>query len=119
MSIGMERVGSTYFMTLRVVGKLTHEDYQIITPTIESALSGVDVPEIHALIDGRELEGWELRAAWDDFRLGAKHGKEFSKIAILGNRSWQEAAAKLGSWFISGDVRFFEDEDAAVKWLHE
>ena len=87
MSIGMERVGSTYFMTLRVAGKLTHEDYQIITPTIESALSGVDVPEIHALIDGRELEGWELRASWDDFRLGVKHGKEFSKIAILGCNS--------------------------------
>ncbi|NOQ15806.1 MAG: STAS/SEC14 domain-containing protein, partial [Methyloprofundus sp.] len=101
----------------KAVGKLTHADYEIINPMIDSALAGISAPRIKALVDGTELEGWELRAAWDDFQLGLKHGSEFDKIAIYGNKKWQEYTAKIGSWFISGDVKFFQDYDAALQWL--
>jgi len=70
------------------------------------------------LIDGTELDGWELRAAWDDFKLGLKHGNEFDKIAIVGNKRWQQMAARVGSWFVSGEARYFDDFDAAVAWLN-
>jgi len=30
-----------------------------------------------------ELQGWELRAAWDDFKIGLKHGGDFEKVAHL------------------------------------
>jgi len=117
LSIGMESVGSEFFLTLKAIGKLTHEDYKIITPMIDSALEGVKKPKIKALIDGTELEGWELRAAWDDFKLGLKHGSQFEKIAIYGNKNWQEIAAKVGSWFISGEVKYFDEYYGAVEWL--
>ena len=117
LSIGINRVGKDFFLTLKAVGKLTHEDYQVITPMINSALNGVRDAKINAIIDGTEMEGWELRAAWDDFRLGLKHGKEFRKIAIFGNKNWQEIAARIGSWFISGEVKYFENEEKALTWL--
>ena len=63
VSIGIERTGDNFFLTLRAVGKLTHEDYQTITPMLDSALEGVTAPKIRALIDGTELQGWEQRAA--------------------------------------------------------
>ena len=94
LSIGIERIGDDFFLSLKATGKLTHEDYLKINPMIDSALEGVDDPEIKAFIDGSELEGWELRAAWDDFQLGLKHGNKFSKIAIFGNKKWQEYTAK-------------------------
>lgn len=119
LSIGIERVGNEFFLSLKATGKLTHEDYQKINPMIDSALEGVRDPEIKAFIDGSELQGWELRAAWDDFKLGLKHGNEFSKIAIYGNEKWQEYTAKIGSWFISGEVKFFRDPDQAIVWLQE
>jgi hypothetical protein len=84
---------------------------------IESALDTVKEPKVKALIDGTELEGWELRAAWDDFKLGLKHGNEFEKIAIYGNKGWQEIAAKIGSWFMSGEVKYFETYNDALDWL--
>ncbi len=118
VSIGLERSGSDFYLTLTCMGKLTHQDYQIITPMLDSALKGVEHPKIRTLIDGREMEGWEPRAAWDDFRLGVKHGREFEKIAIVGNEHWQEVAAKLGSWFISGEARFFDELDEALGWLN-
>jgi len=117
LSIGIERTDNDFFLSLKAIGKLTHDDYQTITPMIESALEGVDHPKIKAIFDGTELEGWELRAAWDDFKIGLKHGSEFEKIAIYGNRRWQEISAKVGSWFMSGEVKYFENRDDALNWL--
>jgi hypothetical protein len=119
LSIGIERVENKFFLALKAVGKLTHEDYEIITPMIDSALAGVKEPKVNVLIDGTEMEGWELRAAWDDFKLGVKHGKDFEKIAIYGNKNWQEITAKIGSWFISGEVKYFECYDDALQWLNK
>ena len=119
LSIGIERVGDEFFLCLKAIGKLTHEDYKTITPMINSALEGVKDPKVKAFFDGTELEGWELRAAWDDFKLGLKHGGEFDKIALLGNKKWQEYSSKIGSWFVSGEVKYFEDENEALAWLQE
>jgi hypothetical protein len=117
LSVGIDRIGSEFFLTLKAVGKLTHEDYRVITPMLDSALAEVHEPKIKVIIDGTEMEGWDLRAAWDDFRMGVKHGKEFEKIAIYGNKNWQEIAAKVGSWFITGEVKYFESEQDALEWL--
>lgn len=119
LSVGIERAGKRVFLTLKVKGKLSHHDYETITPMIDSALAEIKDSKIHALIDGTEFEGWEARAAWDDFKLGLKHGREFEKIAIYGHKQWQEVLARVGRWFVSGDIRYFENEDDAVEWLSE
>ena len=119
ISIGIERTDSDFFLSFKAVGKLTHADYKKITPLIDSALEGVKDPKINAFIDASELEGWELRAAWDDFRLGLKHGSEFEKVAIVGSKKWQEFASKVAAWFVSGEVKFFEDAESALTWLQE
>ena len=119
LSIGIERVGSDFFLFLKAVGTLTHEDYEKINPMIDSALIGVKEPKVKVLLDASELEGWELRAAWDDFKLGLKHGNEFSKIAIVGHKQWQEVVSKVASWFMTGEVKYFESADNAVEWLQE
>lgn len=119
LSIGIERNGSDFFLSLKAVGKLTHADYEIITPMLDSALATVTHPKVKVLIDGTELEGWKLRAAWDDFKLGLKHNNEFDRVAIYGNKNWQQIAAKIGGWFISGEVKYFDNIDEATRWLKE
>ena len=96
-----------------------NEYYQTITPMLDAALKSVQDPKVKVLIYGTELEGWEARAAWDDFKLGLKHGSEFDKIAIYGNKNWQQITARIGSWFISGEVRYFEHMDDALSWLQD
>ncbi len=117
LSIGIERVGDTFFLALKAQGTLNHADYEVITPMIESALEGVQSPKLNVFIDATELEGWEARALWDDFKIGVKHGTEFEKVAIYGNKKWQERLSKIGSWFIHGQVQFFEDDKQALTWL--
>ncbi len=117
LSIGIERVGETFFLSLKAQGKLTHEDYKVITPMIDSALAEVKHPRVRVFLDGTELEGWEARALWDDFKIGLKHGNEFEKVAIYGNKKWQEIGSKIGSWFVSGEIKIFHDMQEAVLWL--
>ena len=117
LSIGIERIANRFLLTLKASGKLTHEDYETITPMIDTALSMVNQPKVKAFVDITEFEGWELRAAWDDFKLGLSHGSEFEKIAIVGNKKWQEVGAKIGNWFVSGEVKYFEDMHEAMDWL--
>jgi len=50
------------------------------------------------LFDADELDGWALGTARDDFKPGLKHGGEFAKLAICGNRGRREVATKVGGW---------------------
>lgn len=119
LSIGIERIANRFFLTLKASGKLTHADFEMISPLIDSALSVVLEPRVKALIDATELEGWEIRTAWDDFKLGLKHGNEFEKVAIVGNEDSQQLGVNLASWIISGQVKYFEEVKEALKWLDE
>ena len=115
--MGVERIGDEIVLSFKAVGKLTDADYETITPIIERFLDGVEEPKVKMLFDAREFEGWELEAAWDDFKIGLKHGNEFEKIAIVGAPKWLEALAKISSWFVSGEVKTFDDMQAALAWL--
>lgn len=119
ISVGIEHHGSKFYMTFVAVGKLTHEDYQYMVPMLESAIAGVDEPEINVLADITELDGWELRAAWDDFKIGIDHGKAFNKIAIVGEGKLQEWMAKIADWFTPYDAKFFDSKKQAREWLND
>ena len=116
--IGIENIDNDFILSFKAVGTLTHEDYQVITPMIDSALRGVKHPNIKILMDLSEFGGWELRAAWDDFKIGLNYNFNFDKIAIYGNKkTWLEYGLKISSWFISGDVKEFTNAQEATKWL--
>jgi len=119
LNLGITRVDNHIFVELKAIGRLSHEDYQTLTPMLESAIAGIDHPEINVLIDATDFEGWEMRALWDDFKLGLKHGKEFQKMAIVGNKKWMSYAVKIGSWFIAGNAKKFDDITEAIVWLNE
>ena len=117
LSFGITRINNKFYMKMKALGKLTHEDYEIMVPMLEDAIKDVKDPAIKALVDLRDFEGWELRAAWDDLKLGLKHGKEFKKIALIGNQNWESIAATIGNWFSSGEMKYFEDDEEAVNWI--
>jgi hypothetical protein len=119
LSLGIERISEEFIVVLKARGKLTHDDYEVMTPMLNSALDGISHPHIKILADISEFEGWELRAAWDDFKLGLKLGTKVNKIAIYGHKNWQELAAKISNWFVLGDVRSFSDYESAINWLGE
>ncbi|MFV8781105.1 STAS/SEC14 domain-containing protein [Microbulbifer sp. SA54] len=119
-SVSIERAGDErVLLSLHARGKLEHQDYETFVPMLESAIAGMEHPKVDVLFDMRELEGWEIRAAWDDLKLGIKHGRQFNRVAMIGSKYWQEAAAKIGSWFIGGEARLFDEPAEALAWLQQ
>jgi len=119
ISIGINRVNEFFFMKIKIKGTLTHQDYERMIPMLKSSIEGVKEPDVRVLIDATEFNGWELRAAWDDFKFGMEFRQTFSKIAIVGTSTVEEYAVKIGSWFMSGDIKFFESLDEAYEWLNK
>jgi hypothetical protein len=37
---------------------------------------------------------------------------------VYGNKDWQEADSQIGTWFISGQIEYFENFQQALDWLN-
>jgi len=59
-----------------------------------------------------------LRAAWDDLKLGFRHGSEFEKIALACSSRWQHVLTKVAGWFTHADIADLRDEASALAWLN-
>lgn len=117
IGIAIKRNKKRLFIELTMLGKLTHEDYQIFVPMIDKALKEAKTMETDLLVDMRGFKGWELLAAWDDMKFGIKHRNNFSSMAIVGDKKWEEVSVKMMSHLTKGKVKFFKERDKALSWL--
>ncbi|OIP54805.1 MAG: STAS/SEC14 domain-containing protein [Helicobacteraceae bacterium CG2_30_36_10] len=119
ISAGISRIDNYFFMKIKINGTLTHGDYNIMVPMLREAIEGIENPNVKILIDATNFDGWELRAAWDDFKFGIEFRDVFSKIAFVGTKAWEEYGVKIGGWFLSGEIKFFKSIFEAYLWLNE
>jgi universal stress protein A len=96
-------------------GKLTHEDYEDFHNHVEEMIR--EHGSVRVMLDLNDFHGWDLRAAWDDLKLGLRHPGKFDRCAILGDRSWEEWMTKLAKPFFR--VKYFDrsQREAAWDWL--
>ncbi|WOT06944.1 STAS/SEC14 domain-containing protein [Shewanella sp. DAU334] len=117
ISVGIERFDNHFYLSLVAKGTLTHDDYVYMVPIIESALNGVEHAKIDVLADLTQLYGWELRAAWDDLKLGLTHGRAFNKVAIVGESNLLQFLTKIADWFTPYQTQIFDSTKEARQWL--
>ena len=106
-------------VAFRLSGKLSHADYQAFLPRLESLIE--EEGPLSVLLELDDFHGWDLDAAWDDFRFGMDHQTDFARIALVGQGALQHWMAIMAKPFVNGEVRFFEHDDlgAAWDWLRE
>lgn len=95
-------------------GKLHDEDYRSFVPELEAVLASQDGLRLYAQFE--DFHGWDLHAGWDDFKFGVKHYADFTRIALVGDRRWEEWMAALCKPFTRAEVRYFNIEDRAAAW---
>ena len=68
-----------------------------------------------------DFHGWDMHAAWDDLKFSLKHYFDFERIAMVGDRKWEEWMASFSKPFTKAQVKYFDrlDVDAAWTWLLE
>lgn len=117
MGIEIKNLGEKFIVEIDMYGKLTHEDYEVMIPVIERAISAAGEKEFDIVVDMRDFEGWELEAAFDDFKFGMEIKDSFDKMAVVGDEKWEEWSVEAMSHLTKGEMKFFRDYDEAYRWI--
>ena len=106
-------------VSFELTGKLHDRDYKQFVPTMEAILTAMGKVRLFILL--RDFHGWDLHAAWDDFKFSLKHYSDFERIAMVGDRDWEKWLASFYKPFTKATVRYFDksEVDAAWMWLKE
>ncbi len=117
ISIAIKRTKKNVFIEVMMLGKLKDEDYKLFVPMIDKALKEAKGLEVDLLVDMTKFKGWEFLAAWDDMKFGIKHRNAFDKMAIVGNKKWEEVSVNMMSHLMKGKSKFFKEREKALAWL--
>lgn len=104
---------------IRARGRLADADYKDLTPRLEAAIEAFGPIRLYA--DLEDFRGWEPAAAWDDFVLGIRHWNDFERVALVGDKAWEDVAARVMDRLSKGAFRFFPlDRRAEARaWIED
>lgn len=98
----------------KLSGKLHDEDYQIFVPAVEDVVQRVGKTRI--LAQFVDFHGWDIHALWDDIKFAGKHLSDIEKIALVGDKKWEEWMAKICRPFTLADIQYFDASDIVAAW---
>ena len=77
--------------------------------------------KLRMLFDMTDFHGWEASAAREDFKFGIEHFADIERLAMVGEKRWQQGMAIFCKPFTKAKIRYFDHADAAAarKWLDE
>ena len=98
-----------------VSGDVTKADYDLMTPAVEAAVE--EHGTVKLLLDVTDFR-WEKVDAWGaDLHFGHEFHEKVARMALVGNKKWEEWLAHLATPFYAKEAAYFEDQDAAWAWL--
>ena len=103
----------------KISGTISKDDYAVMVPEVEALVD--QVGDINMLLDLSEFH-WEKVSAWGaDMKFGSTYRKKINKLAIIGDKKWQNLTAWLSQPFFAHEEKYFDtaDSEAAWTWLKE
>jgi SpoIIAA-like len=97
----------------RLSGTLHDEDYQKFVPVVQAAAAK---GKLHMLVEFADFHGWDARALWDVIQLDANYGKQIERLALVGDKRWEQWMAKICRPFTSAMIQYFDDNDSQNAW---
>lgn len=97
--------------------ELKDEDYQKLVPLLREKVKKYGM--IRWYFEMRNFKGWSLSAMWQDLKFDAKNAENLEKIAMVGDKNWEEKLTRLMKPFTRADVKFFplEEKEQAKAWI--
>lgn len=105
-------------LALHISGKLSEQEFDALALPLREYVQQVADP--HLLMIMEHFTGWKSTAAfWKDIKLDVQYIGKFERIAIAGDRKWQQWATRLLNPLTRSRMRFFDldDTDEAWNWI--
>ena len=106
-------------LEFKISGKLHDEDYKSFVPAVDEAIKRDGKVRLVARFE--DFHGWDLPALWDDVKFAANHYSAIDRIALVGDKKWEEWMAKVCKPFTKATVQYFDAQhaDDARAWVRE
>ena len=103
----------------KLSGKLHDEDYKMFVPLVDDAIAKQG--KVRILAQFHDFHGWDAHALWDDIKFSTTHCTKIDRIALVGDKKWEEWMAKVCKPFSMAKIEYFDATkiDDAKKWLSE
>lgn len=103
----------------RLSGKLHDADYKTFVPLVDAEIARDG--KVRILAQFHDFHGWDLHALWDDIKFSTTHCTKIERIALVGEKAWEQWMAKVCKPFTMAKIRYFDAAglDAAKAWLAE
>jgi hypothetical protein len=99
----------------KVSGDMTKADYGVLKPAVAAAIT--ESGSISLVLDLTDFQ-WEKVSAWrSDISFGKEFHDKIDKMAIVGNKKWEEHLVKVCSPFYAKEAKYFETDDDAFTWI--
>jgi hypothetical protein len=100
-------------------GTLQGGDYDRLLPFVEDKIKRHG--KIRWYFEMKDFSGWKPDALLKDLQFDVRHVRDFEKVAMVGEKKWQEWLTGLMKPFISATVKFFllSDREKAKAWIEE
>jgi len=98
-------------------GKLQQQDIEKVHPIIHAILDkGL---KIRWYLEMNNFEGWNIKGLWKDFKMDVAHERDYERIAVVGEKKWQEWAREFMKPFTNANIKYFEisQKEDAKKWI--
>ena len=103
----------------KLIGRLHDDDYDRFVPMVDSAVEQQGT--IRMLVEFEDFHGWSAHALWDDLMFAAQHVGDIERIAMVGDKTWEQWMAKVCQPFTRATIRYFDQShaDDARAWIDE
>jgi SpoIIAA-like len=110
---------SNKILAFKLSGKLHDADYKTFMPAIDAVISKQQ--KVRLLAQFHDFQGWDMQALWDDIKFSTTHCTKIDRIALVGEKKWEEWMAKVCKPFTMAKIKYFDAAqiDEAWKWLSE
>lgn len=98
-----------------VFGEFGIADYRQFEDEVSSQLRSQG--RLNLMIDLTGMLNYTLDVAIEDMRFAREHAKDVGRIAIISEQDMVAWLALLTGLFVEAEIRVFDTEDAARKWL--
>lgn len=119
MPIQLNEENGGQLLAVHVSGTLAKEDYEYFVPEFERLVQ--QHGKLRLLFDMTDFHGWEVAALWEDTKFAIKHFADIERIAMVGEKKWQQGMATFCKPFTKATIQYFDhgDDAEARKWLSD
>jgi len=119
MTVTLEHKTVEKFLEIHLSGKIHREDYEKYAPQIERIIE--EHGKVRVLVLMEDFHGWDAAGLWRDIKFDAKHFRDFDRIALVGERTWEKGMAKFCKPFTTAKIRYFapDEIEQAREWIKE